>query len=103
MRSLGTGTGSLTCASNSEFVPALKRGLAGQALVSDAAQAVHVDAAVDRTALNLFRRHVVHRADDRAIAGQARDCGGVLGKPEVAEIRVLASPGLLGHQNLRRA
>ena len=54
-----------------ELALAVERPLPGKALVEDAAERVDVGAAVDRAALDLLGRHVVDRADEAALAGQA--------------------------------
>ena len=65
----------------------------GEAFVEDAAERVLVGARVDRAALDLLGRHVVDRADEATIAGQARDRGHMTREPEVADIGVVARPG----------
>jgi hypothetical protein len=56
-------------------------------LVEDARQRVDVRAAVDLLALDLLRRDVGDRPDERLLAGQAAGTRGVLGEAEVAQIR----------------
>jgi hypothetical protein len=60
---------------------------AGEALVEDTAEGVHVRAAVDRSAFDLLGRHVVDRPDEAAIPGEARRRRHVAREAEVADER----------------
>ena len=73
-----------------ELALAVERRRAGQALVEDAAERVHVGAPVDLLALDLLGRDVGDRPHEGVLPGQAADRRGVLGEPEVAQVGVLA-------------
>ena len=71
---------------------AVEGAYAGEAFVEDAGERVLVSARVDLPAFDLFGRDVVDRADEAAVAGQARDGGDVAGEPEVADEGRLRRP-----------
>ena len=77
------------CEDDRELGVTLVRARPGQALVEDARERVLVGAPVDRAALDLLGRDVVDRADEAAVAGQARDRRDVAGDAEVADERAL--------------
>ena len=69
----------------------LERPRSDKALEEDAAERVQVGPSVDLVSVNLFRRDIVDRADEAAIAGEARDGGDVTSQTEVADERALLS------------
>src|SRR6266576_6694186 len=78
------------CENDREFALAVERPLTCEALEEDAAERVHVCAAVDRAAFDLLRRHVIDRADEATLARQAADGRDVTSQAEVADVCLLA-------------
>ncbi len=78
------------CEHDRQLALPLERPLACEALVEDAAECIDVDPAVHLLAADLLGRHVVDRADEAAVAGEAADRGHVPRQAEVADVRVLA-------------
>jgi hypothetical protein len=74
-----------------EFALPLERLRSNKALEEDAAERVHVGSSVDLVSLNLFRRDVVDRAHEAAIASEARHGGDVTSQTEVAHESALLS------------
>ncbi len=79
---------------------ARERDAAGERVEEDAAERVDVGARVGLLAADLLRRGEVGGADELARAGEAAGGRGVLGEPEVGEVRVLLP--LVGDQDVRR-
>jgi len=52
-----------------------ERNVAGHHLVHDQAQRIEIATVIDRSAFDLFGRHVARRADKSAAAGHAHFCG----------------------------
>src|SRR5262245_11285820 len=73
-----------------EVAIADERPLAGKALEQHAPERVNVSAPVERRALDLLGRHVVDRADEAAVAREARCRGDMSCEAEVADVRLLA-------------
>jgi hypothetical protein len=78
-----------------------ERQLTGQALEHDAAQRVHVGAAVGRFAHDALRREVPDRAGELIAHGRVAGRDHVLGQAEVREVDVLATV-LVGDQRVAR-
>jgi hypothetical protein len=74
-----------------ELALALERHPPGQRLVEHAGQRVDVGAAIDLLALDLLRRDVGDRAHEGLLSGQAARARGVLGQPEVRQVRVVVA------------
>ena len=72
---------------------ALERIPAGQGEIVNAADRVHVQAGVDRPALEQFRRHVEDRAEDRVVLFEVpgRGGGSEVGEAEVDDLGLEAS------------
>jgi hypothetical protein len=73
---------------------AVEGALPRETLEENAAERVDVGAPVDRAALDLLGRHVVDRADETALAGQAAHRRDVPREAEVADVGTLALVGL---------
>lgn len=75
---------------------------AGEGFVDDARQAVEIAPAVHRPAGDLFRRHVVERADELPVRGEPGQRQRLLRQPEVREVDVLGvvAVGARGDQDV---
>src|SRR5689334_1949625 len=77
-----------------ELALPLERLRSNQALEQDAAERVQVGTPVDLVSLDLLRRDVVDRANEAAIAREARNRGDVTSQTEVAHERALLTVAL---------
>ncbi len=77
------------CEQRRHRVVALVGNPAGEHLVEDAAERVDVGAGVRAAPGDLFRRHVVDRADHRSLDRQSRNGVELLGQSEVGQVGVL--------------